>query len=182
MNSSKKQLSLWVLFKFLCTSRINLHWSALRPKDQEWTGSQSSLTTIASLVILAVLCSLGVTNSTPERLWQASKMCSVYMLKEMTETPVTPWEHTFITLWFLSAIFINPKFSHLSKKWMEWILQNAPSTGSNSCSPFQSVYPSPALRLKGFIKTQAGWEQGLLLFSHTHNSKTQEKKVLGFLF
>lgn len=66
----------------------------------------------------------GVTNDTPERLGQAYRLCCVCIEGNDTDTSNQPWEQTFVTLFYL--IFINPKFSHLSKKWMDWTWQKVP--------------------------------------------------------
>lgn len=46
------------------------------------------------LVILAVLSSKGMTNTTPERLWQMSRMSAVCMPERETQTPETRHEST----------------------------------------------------------------------------------------
>lgn len=138
---------LWVLFTFLCASHISLHWFAWRPKAPGWAGWQSSLTTTASSGHLG---SSSFLRCDKQHSWEALagfQLCSACTEGKGRDSSNTPREHVFITLWFSAVIFINSKFSHLSKKWMDWTVQNLPSTHSNTYSSFQFIYLSPALRL-----------------------------------
>lgn len=99
------------------------------------------LTAVWPPLHLLLLFSAGVTNDTPERLGQAYKLCCVCTEGNDTDANNQPWEHSFVTLFYL--IFINPKFSHLSKKWMDWTWQKVPLqvqilTLLSICSPITS--------------------------------------------
>lgn len=102
LNYSKKQLNLWVLFKFLCASCINLHWFALRPKAQGWAGWQSSLTNIASSGHLGSSFFLRCDKRhSREALASFQVVLCVCVLKEMTESSNTMRAHFHNTEFYL---------------------------------------------------------------------------------
>lgn len=161
---------MWGLFKFLCAPPINLHWSASRPKAQ---GGQADREVWPRLRFLVFWSS---------RQFYLLQVWQTTLLRGFGRPPggvlCVRWRerqglwyntvrvHRHSTLIFI-CIFINPEFSYLSRKWMGWMLQNVPSIGSNSCSSFQSIYLSAALRLKAFIKSSKhGWRVGASFFSH----------------